>query len=557
MSNPKKRQKSPEDTKAAHFLKVHTKPYQKKLMMVWLTEMASVVILIVQMGVLAKLFDTLLTDSTHSLSSALAYLPYLLVCFLLRPLLEFYKSSIVSSVGVSLSSKIRQLAVASLEQWGLARSRFGSDGAIASYVSEEPDKLMGYSRFWVQQKVAVGTPILIAMAVAIKSLLSAVILLLTAPLVPIFMAIIGINTAKKSREQMDALAQMGGRFLDWVRGVNTLVRLSALPIASDDIQRSADEYRKRTMSVLKIAFLNSAVLEFLSALSIALVAIYLGFGLMGILPWHKDEQIVSYETALFILLLVPEFYAPLRRLGAEYHAKAQSLAAAKVLGALIDTSNYQPPSLSDNVLSINPDNAHIILDGVSVCDNGRTRLAKTSLVVPFGQTVCLMGESGSGKTTIFQVLLGFSPYEGRLMIANKNATIGYLPQTPALLAMSIADNLRLANPNASIDTLLSVLDEVGLLDFVQALPNGIDTMLTERGGGLSGGQAQKLAIAQLILQNADIWLLDEPTEHLDAQTKSQIHDLLKVKSVGKTVLWATHDTPVPWAVQVYHLPKSN
>lgn len=162
---------------------------------------------------------------------------------------------------------------------------------------------------------AVTTPLILAGCVAFYSPMAAVILLVTAPLVPIFMAIIGIATTRKSREQMDALAQLGGRFLDWIRGVNTLSRLGAVDIAVSDIANSSEDYRKRTMDVLKIAFLNSAVLEFLSALLMALVAVYLGFGLMGILPWAKGQLLTTYSTALFILLLVPEFYAPLRRLG--------------------------------------------------------------------------------------------------------------------------------------------------------------------------------------------------------------------------------------------------
>lgn len=574
MPNTKKRQKSSEDIIASEFLKTHTKPYKKQLGLVWLLDVLSVGILIVQMGILASLFSQLLSlqwDSTLT-NVAFDYLPYLAVCLLIRPVLDLFKSSVVSTVGVSISATVRQLAVGSLEQWGLACRQFGSEGVIASYVTDEPDKLIGYSRFYVQKMTAVSTPILIALVVATKSPISAMILLLTAPLVPIFMVVIGISSAKKSREQMDALAQMGGRFLDWMRGMNTLVRLSAVKTASSDIEHAADEYRKRTMSVLKIAFLNSAVLEFLSALSIALLALYLGFGLMGILPWHKNEQVVGYETALFILLLVPEFYAPLRRLGAEYHAKSQAMASAKILAPLIEKSDkithkdplLKPQLSSDDVIHLK-NTAHIVLDGVSVCaDDGRVRLSDVSLCVPYGQTVCLMGESGSGKTTIFQVLLGFANYAGRASIAGSDIceqdikslrlTIGYLPQTPALLAMSIADNLRLANPNASTDMLLSALKSVGLFKWVQALPKGMDTILTERGGGMSGGQAQRLAIAQLILQDATIWLLDEPTEHLDSQTKVHIHDLLKTVCINKTVLWATHDTPVPWAVQVYHLP---
>lgn len=164
-----------------------------------------------------------------------------------------------------------------------------------------------------------------------------------------------------------------------------------------------------------------------------------------------------------------------------------------------------------------------------------------------------MGRSGSGKSTIFQVLLGVCEFDGVAKIGADK--VGYLPQTPSLLPISIGDNLRLAKPNASEDELYQVLAKVGLGELIAALPMGLNTLLSERGGGLSGGQAQRLAMAQLVLQDAKVWLLDEPTEHLDSEIKAQIHELLQSLSQDKTVLWATHDTPVAWVDKVISLDK--
>ncbi|MDO4427507.1 MAG: thiol reductant ABC exporter subunit CydD [Moraxella sp.] len=565
---PKKPRHSPEEARAIDFLKSVTAPYKKKMYQAWGLDVLSVGVLVGQMALLAQIFSKLLTaEFTGVLSPEFAKsvlwasLPYLILCLILRMGLSLVRDKWLFSLGVSLAGEVRHSALAALAAHGVTKSRFGQDGAIASLIGHEPDALVGYVRFYVQKLTAVSTPFIILLAVASQNVISAVILFLTAPLVPIFMAIIGRATAKKSREQMDAMARLSGRFLDWLRGVNTLVRLLAVGVAARDIEMAATDYQKRTMSVLKVAFLNGAVLEFLSALSIALVAVYLGFGLMGVLPWASGTVISSYFSALFILLLVPEFYAPLRRLGAEYHAKATATAAATALAPFIDSAKKNPATastLSDFGVSL--------ADVSVVGDDGRVRLSPVSLTVNAGQRVAVLGQSGAGKSTLLSVLLGFSAYQGVARIGgfeikdldaqSLHSHIGYLPQTPALLPLSIAENLRLAKPAARDDELNLVLEKVGLLPLISALPNGINTRLSERGGGLSGGQAQRLALAQLLLQDAKIWLLDEPTEHLDEETKVAMAALIEQLSRGKTLFWVTHDEPATWLEGVYRLESS-
>lgn len=564
---PKKSRHSPEEERAIDFLKTVTAPYKKKMYQAWGLDVLSVGVLVVQMALLAQIFSKLLTaEFIGTLSPEFAkavlwaFLPYLLVCLVLRMGLSLMRDKWLFSLGVSLAGDVRRSALSALSAHGVMKSRFGQDGAIASLIGHEPDALMGYVRFFVQKLTAVSTPFIILLAVASQNLMSALILFLTAPLVPIFMAIIGRATAKKSREQMDAMAQLSGRFLDWLRGTNTLVRLLAVDVAARDIEMAATGYQKRTMSVLKVAFLNGAVLEFLSALSIALVAVYLGFGLMGILPWASGTVISSYFSALFILLLVPEFYAPLRRLGAEYHAKATATAAATALAPFIESAQKAPAATS--LLS----DFGVLLTDVSVVgDDGRVRLPPVSLTVNAGQRVAVLGRSGAGKSTLLSVLLGFSAYQGvariggaelsRLAADSLHPHIGYLPQTPALLPLSIAQNLRLAKPTAHDVELSLALEKVGLLPLISALPEGINTRLSERGGGLSGGQAQRLALAQLLLQDAKIWLLDEPTEHLDEDTKAAMVALIEQLSRGKTLFWVTHDVPAMWLDGVYRLDE--
>lgn len=531
---------------------------KRPIYMAWGLSVVSTLVLIVQSWLIAVIFADWLTQITHHRPATdvfFDYLPWLMGCLLLRPLLHFCKDQLALDAGLQVASILRKTLVEKLAQVGAARDQYGSDGGLASMVIEQCDALTGYvSRFYLQRLIVVTTPIMLLVAAATQSWIATLILLLTAPLVPVFMVLIGHATARKSRQQFAAMAQLSGRFLDWLRGTATLQRLDAVGHASQDIDASAEAYRMRTMSVLKIAFLNTAALELLAALSIALLAVYLGFGLIGILPWQKNTVPVPYQSALFLLLLAPEFYAPLRQLGADYHVKAQAEGAIAELSPLLAFASAEKTKANPFVLTAAP---AIDADNIWVNHQQRTRLAPLSFAIASGERLAIVGQSGSGKSTLLQIFLGFCAYQGDIFIDNQNFNtinstqfrhqIAYLSQQTMLLPMSIADNLRLPNPTASDDKLWQILAQVGLKPLIKALPNQLDTQLGERGSGLSGGQQRRLAIAQLLLQDAQLWLLDEPTEHLDSETAAEINGLLQQVTRGKTVLWVTHDaTNLPW-----------
>ena len=531
---------------------------KRPIYMAWGLSVVSTLVLIVQSWLIAVIFANWLTQIAHHRPATdvfFDYLPWLIGCLLLRPLLHFCKDQLALDAGLQVASILRKTLVEKLAQVGAARDQYGSDGGLASMVIEQCDALTGYvSRFYLQRLIVVTTPIMLLVAAATQSWIATLILLLTAPLVPVFMVLIGHATARKSRQQFAAMAQLSGRFLDWLRGTATLQRLDAVGHASQDIDASAEAYRIRTMSVLKIAFLNTAALELLAALSIALLAVYLGFGLIGILPWQKNTVPVPYQSALFLLLLAPEFYAPLRQLGADYHVKAQAEGAIAELSPLLAFQPAEKTKANPFILTAPP---AIDADNIWVNHQQRTRLAPLSFAIAAGERLAIVGQSGSGKSTLLQIFLGFCPYQGDIFIDNQNFNtinstqfrhqIAYLSQQTMLLPMSIADNLRLPNPTASDDKLWQILAQVGLKPLIKALPNQLDTQLGERGSGLSGGQQRRLAIAQLLLQDAQLWLLDEPTEHLDSDTAAEINGLLQQVTRGKTVLWVTHDaTNLPW-----------
>ena len=531
---------------------------KRPIYMAWGLSVVSTLVLIVQSWLIAVIFADWLTQITHHRPATdvfFDYLPWLMGCLLLRPLLHFCKDQLALDAGLQVAGILRKTLVEKLAQVGAARDQYGSDGGLASMVIEQCDALTGYvSRFYLQRLIVVSTPIMLLVAAATQSWIATLILLLTAPLVPVFMVLIGHATARKSRQQFAAMAQLSGRFLDWLRGTATLQRLDAVGHASQDIDASAEAYRIRTMSVLKIAFLNTAALELLAALSIALLAVYLGFGLIGILPWQKNTVPVPYQSALFLLLLAPEFYAPLRQLGADYHVKAQAEGAIAELSPLLAFQSAEKTKANHFLLTAPP---AIDADNIWVNHQQRTRLAPLSFAIASGERLAIVGQSGSGKSTLLQIFLGFCAYQGDIFIDNQNFNtinstqfrhqIAYLSQQTMLLPMTIADNLRLPNPTASDDKLWQILAQVGLKPLIKALPNQLDTQLGERGSGLSGGQQRRLAIAQLLLQDAQLWLLDEPTEHLDSDTAAEINTLLQQVTRGKTVLWVTHDaTNLPW-----------
>lgn len=531
---------------------------KRPIYIAWGLSVVSTLILILQSWLIAVIFADWLTQITHHRPATdvfFDYLPWLMGCLLLRPLLHFCKDQLALEAGLQVASILRKTLLEKLAQVGAARDQYGSDGGLASMVIEQCDALTGYvSRFYLQRLIVVSTPIMLLVAAATQSWIATLILLLTAPLVPVFMVLIGHATARKSRQQFAAMAQLSGRFLDWLRGTATLQRLDAVGHASQDIDASAEAYRIRTMSVLKIAFLNTAALELLAALSIALLAVYLGFGLIGILPWQKNTVPVPYQSALFLLLLAPEFYAPLRQLGADYHVKAQAEGAIAELSPLLAFQSAEKTKANPFILTAPP---AIDADNIWVNHQQRIRLAPLSFAIASGERLAIVGQSGSGKSTLLQIFLGFCAYQGDIFIDNQNFNtinstqfrhqIAYLSQQTMLLPMSIADNLRLPDPTASDDKLWQILAQVGLKPLIKALPNQLDTQLGERGSGLSGGQQRRLAIAQLLLQDAHLWLLDEPTEHLDSETAAEINALLQQVTRGKTVLWVTHDaTKLPW-----------
>ncbi|MFE9448715.1 thiol reductant ABC exporter subunit CydD [Streptomyces sp. NPDC006739] len=412
-------------------------------------------------------------------------------------------------------------------------------GSLVTLATRGVDALDDYfSRYLPQLGLAVVVPAAVLARIVTEDWVSAAIIVGTLPLIPLFMMLIGWATQSRADRQWRLLSRLSGHFLDVVAGLPTLKVFGRAKAQAESIRRITGEYRQATMRTLRIAFLSSFALELLATLSVALVAVTIGMRLV-----HGDMDLY---TGLVILVLAPEAYLPLRQVGAQFHAAAEGLAAAEEIFAVLETP--VPASGSGAV----PTGA-LTFEGVRVRYPGRSSdaVSGASFTVAPGETVALVGPSGVGKSTLLNVLLGFvRPTEGRVRIGAADladvdlerwrARIAWVPQRPHLYAGTIAENVRLARPDAADDAVRQALRDAGALDFVDALPEGAGTVLGEDGAGLSAGQRQRLALARAFLADRPVLLLDEPTAALDGATEADIVAAVRRLAVGRTVLLVVH-----------------
>jgi ATP-binding cassette subfamily C protein CydD len=406
-----------------------------------------------------------------------------------------------------------------------------------------------------------AVPLMILLAVFWVDWVVGVILLATSPWVPVFMMLVGWGAEAAGRRQLQAMARMGAHFADRLKGLGLLRVYGRGEAELAGVARAAEGVQQGAMRVLRIAFLSSTVLEFFASVSVALVAVYFGLSHLGLLALRST--VPSLGAAMLCLLLAPEFYAPFRRLAAHYHDRANALAAAaeveRVLGELpqaVDEGEFDDAVSGCAVDEMNGNSPILALVNVTLRPQGAAHdvLHGGSLSIARGEWVALIGPSGSGKSTLLEAAAGWlAPREGSRQLA-PGARVVYAGQRPYLFHGSIADNLRLAKPQASDDELLAAAEAAQVQRFARHLPDGLDTLIGERGLGLSGGEARRIGLARALLQAPDLLLLDEPTAFLDPQTEADLLRALARFAQGRSVLMATHSpAAMRWAHRVVAL----
>jgi ATP-binding cassette subfamily C protein CydD len=451
----------------------------------------------------------------------------------------------------SVKSQLRRRLATQVLRLGPAWLGGQRTGEIATLATRGLDALDPYfARYLPQLVLACLVPLAVAVRVALADWISALIIVVTLPLIPVFTVLVGLPARARARRQWLLLARLGGHFLDVVEGLTTLKVFGRARPQAEVIGRVTDEHRTATMSVLRVAFLSALVLELTAALATALVAVEVGLRLLG---GH-----IGYEAALLVLLLTPEAFLPLRAVAMHFHASMEGMAAA---GRVCDLLDIKPPrtgAAPRASAAVDLGRQAITLDGVCLSYPGRDRpaLDGVSLTIAPGERIAVAGASGAGKSSLLALLLRFvEPSDGRIEAGGLpldsiamdawRRQIAWVPQHPALMSGSVAANIALGQAGASRDAIAFAAGLAGADGFIRALPHGYDTPLGERGLRLSAGQRQRIALARAFLRDAPLLLLDEPAAHLDPVTAGQILDAVERLMAGRTAILVSHGVRWP------------
>ena len=469
----------------------------------------------------------------------------LLAVIFLRAIISCLSEVFAQRIAARIKAELRQRLLAKIFSLGPVYLKGERTGEIVNTLLEGIEALEDYfARYLPQLALAALIPLFILVFIFPRDLMSGFLLLITAPLIPIFMILIGKWADSLTQKQWESLSRMSAHFLDVLHGLTTLKIFGRSKAQITIIARVSDNFRQTTLGVLRVAFLSALVLELVSTVSTALVAVSLGLRLV--------YSHITFEQAFFLLLLTPEFYLPLRRLGSEFHAGLSGMNAANRIFEVLDTPiskevrNKQISLNGEFMLNLAFHDLHYAYD------NG-TRAALNGLTfeVHHGEQVALVGKSGSGKTTAANLLLRFiEPDHGEITLNGISLSqippdewrryVSYVPQHPYLFYGTVRENILLGRPDASEEEITAAVKLAGADGFIRRLPHGYDTLIGENGVMLSGGQAKRIAIARAFLKDAPLLILDEATAGLDPETENEIAVSLKRLMQGRTVIIIAH-----------------
>lgn len=499
-----------------------------------------------QMALIALMLHKIIIEH-QTANQYLAEIGLLFGCFTVRAMLIWLRERMGFKAGQALRLHLRQQIIEKLLAVGPMSIQQKTTGSWANLILEQVENLHNfYARYLPQQFLSLIVPILILSIVFPINWAAGFILFATLPLLPIFMALAGIKAVEANQRNIGVLSRMSGQFLDKLRGLETIRLFGQAEKQAEQIYQSTEEFRLSTMDVLKMAFLSSAVLEFFTAISIAVMAVYFGFTFLGELDFGGYGVAVGLFTGFFCLMLAPEFYQPLRELGVFYHDKAAAIAAADNIEAFLNEE-----VLSRQTSQKDFKNQPLVIhakDCVVLSAQGKRLTQPLNFNICEKQHIALVGQSGAGKSSLMNMLLGFLPYEGsvtingielrELNLIQWREKLAWVGQNPQLIRGSLKENILLGNYEVSEQALTQTLSLSKADEFVYRL--GLEHQVQDSNAGISGGQVQRIAIARALLRNYELLMLDEPTASLDLQSEQQVLQALQHLSQQHTTLMITH-----------------
>jgi thiol reductant ABC exporter CydD subunit len=513
------------------------------------------ILTIVQAWFLARVVnDVFLGGQTRE--AVLPLIGILLGALLLKSAFVWGADVSANAVAQTIKTDLRARLLKHLAALGPAYTGGERTGELSTAAVEGIEQLDAYfSQYLPAIVLAASIPLTILLVVFPIDLLTGIVFILTAPLIPFFMVMIGKAAEALTKRQYSSLSRLSSHFFDVLQGLTTLKILGQARGQAQVIGQFSERYRDMTMQVLRVTFLSALALELLATISVAIVAVEIGFRLL-----YRNME---FLPAFFLLVLAPDFYQPLRNLGLRFHAGMSGVTAATRIYEILDTplpdtrysildTRYSNTELSNYRIS-NIELSNIAFSNIKFTYPSRQSPAieDISLEIPSGKMTALIGPSGSGKSTLASLLLRFiEPQRGQILVGETplaqippdlwREQIAWVPQNPYLFSDSLANNLRLAKPDAPESDLRAACRRAGLEEFIAELPEGLETQIGERGARLSGGQAQRLALARAFLKDAPLLLLDEPTSSLDPALESQLETAVRELTKNRTVLIIAH-----------------
>ncbi|MBA5235040.1 cysteine/glutathione ABC transporter permease/ATP-binding protein CydD [Pectobacterium aroidearum] len=531
------------------WLKQQSKLAQRWLRISLLLGFLSGALIVAQAWLLATLLHALIIEHAPR-ESLLSPFLLLIATFVLRALNSVLRERVGFLCGQAVRQQIRKLVLDRLQQLGPAWVQGKPAGSWATMILEQVDDMQDYyARYLPQMYLAALIPLLILITIFPLNWAAGLILFLTAPLIPLFMALVGMGAADANRRNFLALARLSGHFLDRLRGMETLRLFHRGEAETEQIRHASEDFRSRTMEVLRMAFLSSGVLEFFASISIAVVAVYFGFSYLGELDFGHYGMGVTLFAGFLVLILAPEFFQPLRDLGTFYHAKAQAIGAAESLVTFLaeegETVGFGTQTFSsDSAIAIRAE------DLVVLAPNGTPLTQPLTFDIRAGERIALVGLSGAGKSSLLNALLGFLPYRGSLTVNGQalntltpeswRKQLSWVGQNPHLPEQTLRSNILLGNPQASIVELQRAIERAYVQEFLPQLPQGLETTIGDGAARLSVGQAQRVAVARALIHPCNLLLLDEPSASLDAHSEELVMTALNDAACHQTTLLVTH-----------------